>query len=87
METKKEPMTEAEKVVEKKRQKAEQQIPKGARQITPEEQRFIDSWCIGMRPVDQALYVLNLARVVQKLAAEAQERQKSGLVKPDGSKI
>ena len=94
MENKKAPdSTPAEQIVEKKRAKAADKAAAQAngqpqpRRLTQEEQQFVDQWCVGMRPIDQAMYILSLAKTVQKLAAEAYNRQRSGLVKPDGSKI
>ena len=75
-------------MVEAKRQKANDAQQQGARPLTDEEKRFVDHWCLGMRGVDQALFVKYLSDAVHKLVSEALQREnKSGLVKPDGGKL
>ena len=82
---------EAEKIVEKKRQKAQQQHPQAmqGRPLTPQEKAFVDQWCLGMRGVDQAMFILQLHEVVHNMAQRltAQDKKASGIVAPDGSKL
>ena len=77
----------AQKIVDNKREKAQQKMPKGFRELTPQEKQFVDNWCVNMRPLDQAMTILNMQSILQKLARREMEREGVGLVKPDGSKI
>ena len=83
----KKPVDTAQKVVDNKRAKAQQKVPQGFRELTPQEKQFVDNWCVNMRPLDQAMTILNMQTILQKLARREMERDSSGLIKPDGSKI
>lgn len=91
METKKPAPTEATKLVDLKRQKqqqnAQKKLPPGARELSKEERSFVEHWCVHMRGIDRAMYMFQLAKLVNKLAKAEQNRQSGGLVKPDGSNL
>ena len=90
---------EVAKIIDKKRQKAEAKaepalgpdgkpLPPGVRKLTPEENQWVDQWCVGMRSVDQALLIFRLIKAVEGLVARQKERDKAGgIVAPDGSKL
>ena len=99
METKKEQTaasTPVDKIVEQKRAKADAraqakaQMPKPPqpRKLTEAESRFVDAWCVHMRPIDQALHIFHLGQMVGQLLQAEQKRQSpGGLIRPDGSNL
>ena len=86
--------SEAQKIVDDKRARAEAKAAAAAnapamRPLTPEETRFVDGWCKGMRGIDQAMLIFNISKAVERLLAESEQRRqnKAGIVGPDGSKL
>ena len=88
--------TPVDKIVEQKRAKADARAqakaqmpqPPQPRKLTEAENRFVDAWCVHMRPVEQALHIYHLGQTVGQLLLAEQKRQSpGGLVRPDGSKL
>lgn len=81
------PLSEAEKIAQAKRDKAQAKQQPKPRPLNDDERHFVESYCVHMRPIEQAMFIYGMSKTLDELVKDKLEQKKSGLVKPDGSKL